>query len=466
MDTCNIITNGYVLGIKIGEGTCGKVWSAEKDGKQFAIKQCKMGKNGIPNIVEIDIAKRFKHPNIINFIDIFVIDEIDNKSIYYVMPIADKTLNMYIISMQQKKHLIFQILSAVSFLHENMICHGDLKPENILMFGDIPVITDFGLSCHLDSNCICSPTPVYAPPETLYKSPDYEEYFDEACVSDLIKLQSSIDDKRIIDIWSIGIVIVYILINEHIFMYGEKNIVSQMLQYIKDQDKYLDFFKIDETFISCVKRLLEPSPDLRVSNLKDILSLPIFTGLISPNGTTIQKDFYHNSMSERTLKIAVDWIYEVCCVQKIAVKCYLLSVDLFYRCFNLIYDGNHRHIQVIIAACMLIADKLDRGCDLSVEYLTWLSNHSFQENDLIDIEIKIILKLFGILNINPLYSYCSNDRSLVMASPLIRQRDIYINSNIEQYVSQIESSMIIDKNIKHNNPLMDIFNKYTSPTKD
>lgn len=75
--------------------------------------------------------------------------------------------------------LIRQILSAVSYLHQNGICHRDIKPSNILIDKgkDLPYLgeaklSDFGFAVNLTDNdkttsACCVGTEDYMAPEVL-----------------------------------------------------------------------------------------------------------------------------------------------------------------------------------------------------------------------------------------------------------------------------------------------------------
>jgi len=452
---------GYRLIEVIGAGSYGEVWKAEKDGTYFAIKTVLIGENGVSQIREIDIVKRCQHPNIIQFRDIFVdisvdIDS-DERAIYYVMALADGTMDSYIYVSSDKLRIMFEIISAILFLHTNNICHGDLKPANILMFGNKAVITDFGLSQYLDSDTICTPTPHYAPPEIL------SIYVPEFNVSNsaeyVMELREEITDMRIVDVWSLGAIFGYVLTGKDLF-FNENNtkvgISRKVGRYIKDPDTYLKNNGVDDIYIPVLKRLLDPHPSTRLSDLTKILSLPMFAGIAHVSsqeelqslkpvfgsfGTIITFGSYNNTLDTKRFDAAIKWIGDIC-KHGLSSKSYFRIIDLFYRCFDLVYDKKKRiKRDVIIPACILIACKLDNNQIVNVDKICrWCDK--FTTEDLISMETDIIIKLSGILYTNTPYSYCSSAKSIYTLMPLVKCKDFYINTNFKEYVTKLEKCIL------------------------
>jgi len=412
-----IIRGGYTIGKSIASGSYGIVRLAQKDMTQFAIKISNISGNmGMSEIIEVDVVKRINHPNIIKFIDIFVDEVISDRDdiysesycpnnydpdadhdlcIFYVMLLADQTLESKIEQLRtctpfDKLQLIYKIIAAVSFLHTNNIYHGDLKPKNILMFGDIPVIADFGLSGYLHVKEYSPGTLAYAAPEVVYvfnakifehhlKLPS--QYIDE--------LKRVVDDKRKLDVWSLGMIIGEILTGDYIFSpQGFSSILD-------DQDKYLRDKNIHEIYIPLLKLLLDPHPITRLSDLNHVLSLPIFSSMTSIPGTIIN----HNKLSfKRDFSPFIEHINNIY-KSGSSTGSKILAGNILCRCFDLVCEDIN-DISIIIAACVLIASKLYMIECFHVEKLCDLCVNRFEPRDLIKMEAKIVIKLSGIMFTN------------------------------------------------------------------
>ena len=101
---------------------------------------------------EINNLKDLDHPNIIKMFEFFE----DNKRYYIVTEICkggelfDEIINRKRLTEKETSILMKQVLSCISYCHQNYIMHRDLKPENILLesnkeFDQLKII-DFGTS--------------------------------------------------------------------------------------------------------------------------------------------------------------------------------------------------------------------------------------------------------------------------------------------------------------------------------
>lgn len=139
---------------KIGEGSYANVskYTDTFYNRTFVLKQLK--KDSTEKEIErfkkeYEIMSNLKSPYIV---EVYNYNEKENK---YIMEYMDYTLYEYIkknnnvLTINERKNLIFQILKAFSYLHSKNIFHRDISYRNILLkkYEDVCVvkISDFGL---------------------------------------------------------------------------------------------------------------------------------------------------------------------------------------------------------------------------------------------------------------------------------------------------------------------------------
>lgn len=140
------------IGMKIGNGSFGKVYISYCDSEIHAVKYI-YHKNDM-NIVcdflrEIYFLENINHPNIIKYLDY----DIDNTAIKIKMKYYNKTIKQYIENVILTydtmmaycilKNLIKNIIEGLMYLHSIGYCHLDIKPENIVVGNNTSVIIDF-----------------------------------------------------------------------------------------------------------------------------------------------------------------------------------------------------------------------------------------------------------------------------------------------------------------------------------
>ncbi|RIB21665.1 kinase-like domain-containing protein [Gigaspora rosea] len=174
---------------KIAEGGFGSIYKSEwKDcGLTVALKRFKVDTNSSENAVQ-KVAKELRllqglgfHPNINRFYG--VIKDSPDGAYDLVLEFADDgDLREYLkskflhLNWTDKLRMAKEVTQGVVFLHMNNIIHGDLHSKNILVHRGNMMITDFGLSRHMNETSSADQInfgmPAYLEPQSL-KNPFY-----------------------------------------------------------------------------------------------------------------------------------------------------------------------------------------------------------------------------------------------------------------------------------------------------
>ena len=270
------INNIYNFKEVIGKGAFGIVRTGYRK-KEFsphriyAIKSIykkQLNKRDINNLEkEIDILSSLDHPNISRFYEAFH----DENYFNIVMELCrGKLLTNFLksnggfLDERRSRIIIMKILHAVNYCHSLGIVHCDLKPDNIIFeipkeeieesddnennnennnlnFLDLKIV-DFGLSSRIKKNQKLNNTvgtPYFISPEMLIGE------YDEKC-----------------DIWSIGVILYYMLSGKFPFFSGQNHEIFQKIE--KDEPKYSEL-KVSESAIDFLKKCLTKDPKLRPS---------------------------------------------------------------------------------------------------------------------------------------------------------------------------------------------------------
>ncbi|XP_016117543.1 serine/threonine-protein kinase DCLK1-like, partial [Sinocyclocheilus grahami] len=137
------IAERYKVGRMIGDGNFAVVRECveRSTGREYALKiinksKCRGKEHMIQN--EVSILRRVKHPNIV-----LLIEEMDTYSeLYMVMELvkggdlfdAITSSNKY--TERDASGMLYNLASAIKYLHNLNIVHRDIKPENLLVGGN------------------------------------------------------------------------------------------------------------------------------------------------------------------------------------------------------------------------------------------------------------------------------------------------------------------------------------------
>jgi len=258
----------YYIGKRLGSGSGGIVLQAFKkflDGsfskEKYAIKIVEKAMKGSDRFIkEGKILEGLDHPCIIKIIEVIE----DSRHVVFVLEYAkggelfDFVLQEYKSGLpfneKVAKFQMYQLLSAMEYLHKKKICHRDVKLENILFATkgqtSLLKISDFGLSKESSKNSRMNSlvgTKTYMAPEVRML----------ACGS---LLQRHYTEKA--DMWSLGCVLFSLLCGSNAFhddgtflqeCFTEKHFETNRWQLISEPAKDL------------VRKLLKAEPDQRLS---------------------------------------------------------------------------------------------------------------------------------------------------------------------------------------------------------
>ncbi|KAL3986026.1 Immunoglobulin I-set domain family protein [Acanthocheilonema viteae] len=180
----NDFESKYILCEKIGVGAYGTVYRAVEraTGKNWAAKIINICADMKKEIIihEVKMMNELHHEKLLNLHEVFdfgdemcLIEEFISGSDLHDKIIDDKAL----MSEDEARSFIRQILQGVQYMHNKDIVHLDLKPENIMLTSnasnDIKII-DFGLAQKLypnKSTTLLFCTAEFCPPEVINMEP-------------------------------------------------------------------------------------------------------------------------------------------------------------------------------------------------------------------------------------------------------------------------------------------------------
>lgn len=251
--------NHYKTIEKIGTGAFGKVYKVVHNatGQVRALKVISKGTINLQDddkkcLKEIELLSKLNHPSIIKVYEYFI-----NEVNYYVIQEYCKGGELYeqiykfeTFTEKTAAEIIFQLISAVCYLHSNGIVHRDLKPENIMLEssneGDFSIkLIDFGTANYFLPNDILSRevgTSYYIAPEVVLKR------YTNSC-----------------DIWSCG-VILYILLCGYPPYDGESDEeIMEMILRDRIEFEESEWKNISLEAKEFVKKLLKKDPKKRIT---------------------------------------------------------------------------------------------------------------------------------------------------------------------------------------------------------
>ena len=193
----------------LGHGAYGKVYFAIDRTTQepLALKKIILDTEaeGIPSVAlrEIMLLREVNCPYVVKLRNVVS----SEKKVYLVFEYVEKDLKRFLeeregkLSAGEVKRMMFQLVSAVAYLHSRRIIHRDLKPQNILISNSGAIkLADFGLArmfqIPLRPYTQGVVTLWYRPPELLLGAVEY---------------------SPAVDIWSLGVIFAEIVTKAPLF---------------------------------------------------------------------------------------------------------------------------------------------------------------------------------------------------------------------------------------------------------
>jgi len=343
----------YVIGSRLGSGTCGVVHQALDNvlGREVAIKlspsgdaQTSAGK--VPGAqrayqTEVFAAGRLRHPNIVTVYDAgqheelnyIVMESVDGNSLKHFGK-GQKRLPTY-----RALEVICECCKALDYSHRQDILHRDIKPANVMVANDGAVkLLDFGIAVGLSEdsglkrNGPTLGTPNYMSPEQI-----------------LGKTLSPASD-----FYSLGTVMFELLTGKQLFK--AKKVKDLFRTVVHQAAPKLHEFRSDlpEQLSAIVEKALQKKPERRFQT--GIEMIAALTPFVEHYKIIEQRSAEQQALIPELQKLAFFHTFSDADVARLLAECDLETIDKGVRLFE---DGNLKRELLIVVEGIVTMDSKD-----------------------------------------------------------------------------------------------------------
>lgn len=428
----------YFLSLNIGSGGYGSIYKVvdiQKD-QLYAMKII-LSKD--LNILEINIAQRYQHPNIIKLHNILYI----NRHLSFIMDLASSDLMSELLygslSPTNKIKYIVEIGDALRFLSENNIIHCDVKAINVVIVNGSAKLTDFGISRFMSKNI------------KLCESFNYRDL-------ELMKFPGITDGYKYKrgELWSYGILCLEIIfgISSYRSIQFHKKPDAKSIKTLKFivefWDDYIKAGSIKNRITYLIKYFGKPASVLkpvleylveslvteeqhRISSYNKFLDNKLFSSYNINPGSVIEP--IHHKVKQKiplfrsTIKLFVSYMDEL----KMNYEMKFLGIELFkntwdrYKVYTDMSTINNH-----IVTCALMASSI-----INIFYHFNINDFSDGEHDdVVDYYYNFLIQENGSIYRRNLYEYVKDDPSLaeLLLNYLYYDNSYYTKYNLDEFM--------------------------------